>query len=40
MPVAVNDLWDPATLWYDNEWGYTNRLVDPTELVAEQEAAS
>jgi glyceraldehyde 3-phosphate dehydrogenase len=20
--------------WYDNEWGYSNRLVDVTELVA------
>ena len=20
--------------WYDNEWGYSNRLVDITELVA------
>jgi glyceraldehyde-3-phosphate dehydrogenase/erythrose-4-phosphate dehydrogenase len=20
--------------WYDNEWGYTNRLVDLTELIA------
>jgi len=20
--------------WYDNEWGYTSRLVDLTELVA------
>jgi len=22
--------------WYDNEWGYSNRLVDLTEFVAEQ----
>ena len=22
--------------WYDNEWGYSNRLVDLTELVAVQ----
>jgi glyceraldehyde 3-phosphate dehydrogenase len=21
--------------WYDNEWGYSNRLVDITEYVAE-----
>jgi len=20
--------------WYDNEWGYSNRLVELTELVA------
>jgi glyceraldehyde 3-phosphate dehydrogenase len=23
--------------WYDNEWGYTNRLVDLTQLLAAQE---
>jgi glyceraldehyde 3-phosphate dehydrogenase len=23
--------------WYDNEWGYTNRLVDLTEMLAAQE---
>ena len=22
--------------WYDNEWGYSNRLVDLTEFVAER----
>ena len=22
--------------WYDNEWGYTNRLVELTQLVAGQ----
>jgi glyceraldehyde 3-phosphate dehydrogenase len=22
--------------WYDNEWGYTHRLVDRTQLVAGQ----
>ncbi|MER6591104.1 type I glyceraldehyde-3-phosphate dehydrogenase [Micromonospora purpureochromogenes] len=25
--------------WYDNEWGYTNRLVDLTELVAARDAS-
>jgi glyceraldehyde 3-phosphate dehydrogenase len=24
--------------WYDNEWGYTNRLVDLTQLIADQDA--
>jgi glyceraldehyde 3-phosphate dehydrogenase len=22
--------------WYDNEWGYSNRLVDVTKLVGSQ----
>jgi glyceraldehyde 3-phosphate dehydrogenase len=25
--------------WYDNQWGYTNRLVDVTELIATEEQA-
>ena len=25
--------------WYDNEWGYTNRLVDLTELFSERNAS-
>ena len=24
------------TSWYDNEWGYSNRLVDLTEYVGER----
>lgn len=24
--------------WYDNEWGYSNRLLDMTTLVHAQEA--
>ena len=26
--------------WYDNEWGYTNRLVDLTEMIAAEEQGS
>ena len=25
-----------VSAWYDNEWGYSNRLVDITEYVAER----
>jgi glyceraldehyde 3-phosphate dehydrogenase len=25
--------------WYDNEWGYSNRLIDLIKLVARQPAA-
>jgi glyceraldehyde 3-phosphate dehydrogenase len=25
-----------VSAWYDNEWGYSNRLVDLTEYVAER----
>jgi glyceraldehyde 3-phosphate dehydrogenase len=25
--------------WYDNEWGYSNRLIDLVKLVAKQPAA-
>jgi len=25
-----------VSAWYDNEWGYSNRLVDLTEYVADR----
>jgi len=34
--VAVNDPFGDAKVlgWYDNEWGYSNRLVDLVSFVA------
>ena len=32
--VRVIDNTVKLTSWYDNEWGYSNRLVELTELVA------
>jgi glyceraldehyde 3-phosphate dehydrogenase len=33
LTMAIGNL-VKAVGWYDNEWGYSNRLVDLTELVA------
>jgi glyceraldehyde 3-phosphate dehydrogenase len=32
--VRVIDNTVKLSSWYDNEWGYSNRLVELTELVA------
>ncbi len=32
--MVVNDTQLKLYLWYDNEWGYTNRLVDIVQMVA------
>ncbi len=37
--MAVGDHMVKVLAWYDNEWGYANRLVDVTELVAHGEGA-
>ncbi len=37
--MTVGDHMVKVLAWYDNEWGYANRLVDVTELVAQKEGA-
>lgn len=34
--MVVGDHMAKVLAWYDNEWGYANRLVELTELVAEK----
>jgi glyceraldehyde 3-phosphate dehydrogenase len=34
--LRVNGNQVKLSSWYDNEWGYSNRLVDLTEYVAER----
>lgn len=31
--IAISDTFVKVVAWYDNEWGYSNKLVDLTELV-------
>jgi glyceraldehyde 3-phosphate dehydrogenase len=33
--VSTGDGWIKAVAWYDNEWGYSNRVVDLIERMAE-----
>lgn len=35
--MAVGDRFLKVLAWYDNEWGYANRLVDLTEMVAKRD---
>jgi glyceraldehyde 3-phosphate dehydrogenase len=32
--IADGDGWVKVVAWYDNEWGYSNRVVDLLERVA------
>lgn len=34
--IQLDDTFVKLVSWYDNEWGYSNRLVDLTEYVAER----
>ena len=34
--MAVGENLVKVLAWYDNEWGYANRLVELTQLVAEK----
>ncbi len=34
--IALNDHFVKVVAWYDNEWGYSNRVVDLTRKIAAQ----
>jgi len=31
--IAISDTFVKIVGWYDNEWGYSNKLIDLTTLV-------
>lgn len=33
--IALSDTFVKVVAWYDNEWGYSNKLIDLTELVGQ-----
>jgi glyceraldehyde 3-phosphate dehydrogenase len=35
--MTIGDHMVKVMAWYDNEWGYANRLVDLTEMVAQKD---
>ncbi|MBI5150019.1 MAG: type I glyceraldehyde-3-phosphate dehydrogenase [Candidatus Omnitrophica bacterium] len=37
--IALNDTFVKVVSWYDNEWGYSNKVVDLIEYIAAQQPA-
>merc|ERR1712071_401126 len=38
--ISLNDNFVKLVTWYDNEWGYSNRMVDLAIYMSKQDSAS